>query len=334
MPCIQFVAPWALLLQTACRIILLIMGDESRKIRERLEREDRKSQSADLVHKNSWFVLLLLVFIAPLGLLMISDTSWSKRLKSFAAIFGIAWICFCLWAISNSSQTPPQAVPAVQPSPMQQTTSNASLDATELPTIAIDKAVLEGDKLLLVTGLAEYTLKVKAKPLFASSGHTLTINGESLKPGTFFVNTYTYKTTLKPGDNNFDIIAKNNKGETHRKLIIRYDVNAQAVLEAEIDGQVAVHPSGIAVTNTSGKVWGQCDLQMNDSLTNRPYVAKLTTLAITGDTSANSPNYIPFSSFSKSTGERFNQGANALKRLTITCYDATGKLGSMSFGEE
>lgn len=97
----------------------------------------------------------------------------------------------------------------------------------------------------------------------------------------------------------------------------------------DIQGQVAIHSSGLVIANKSRKIWENCRIEVNPGWIRSGYTAKLPVLKNNGSISAFSPNFIPWKSFSKG-GARFNYATTKPESVSLTCH--RGKVtGEMYF---
>ena len=276
-------------------------------------------------YQQTWFVIIMLALFAPIGLyLMWAKTDWPKQAKITATVLVV-----CLYLYVYVTDVSKRDLSTTQ----SNSNSASSKKPDEKPTIKVNGAKYLDDQLVITTQKADYSLSINTGSQTSQSNVSLTVNNNELTPFLDSMkNMFSYPTTLKAGDNKFDIVASTSAGKDEESVIVKYTPKAtSAAVDDSIPGKLAVSTTGVTIVNQSNKKWGQCIIELNDTATSRPFIAVLKSLEINTDTSAASPNYVPFSSFVKSTGERFNPSQVSVTKAYISCYDDQGNEGSMSY---
>lgn len=214
--------------------------------------------------------------------------------------------------------------------------NNIKLDSSKIPestspTISVEDAVENGSSWQILSSTADYTIKIKYTNIYPIDGDTITVNGSPATNKGIVNVRYEYETHLSLGDNNFVIVAKNTLGEATKTLNINY--NPDNGSSDDINGKLAVYGSGIVIVNESGSTYSQCSIELNNTLTTRPYTSTLKVLAADSSTLMSSPNFIPYSSFSKSTGQKYDPSTTDLKTAYVSCYDTNSNEASLSFSQ-
>ena len=276
-------------------------------------------------YQQTWFVVIMLALFAPIGLyLMWSKTDWPKYAKIIATVL-VACLYLYVYITDVSKRD----------SSSTKSSSNTSFNAKseEKPTIKINGAKYVDDQLVITTQKTDYSLSINTGSQTSQSKVSLTVNNNELTPFLDSMkNMFSYPTVLKEGDNKFDIVASTSAGKDEKTVIVKYSPKAAStVADDTIPGKLAVSASGVTIVNQSNKKWGQCTIELNNTVTSRPYIAILKTLEVSSDTTASSQNYIPYTSIKKSTGELFDPSRTNVTKAYISCYDDQGIEGSMSY---
>ena len=276
-------------------------------------------------YQRAWFVIIMLVLFAPIGLyIMWAKTDWSKTAKIVATV-----LVACLYLYVYITDVSKRNLSNTQ----SNSNSTFSEESEEKPTIKVNGAKYIDDQLVITTQKTDYSLSINTGSQTSQTDVSLTVNNNEITPFLDSMkNMFSYPTVLKEGDNRFDIVASTSAGKDKKTVIVKYSPKVTStVADDNIPGKLAVSASGVTIVNQSNKKWGQCTIELNNTVTSRPYIAILKTLEVSSDTTANSPNYIPFTSFKKTNGELFNPSNTTVTKAYISCYDDQGIEGSMSY---
>ena len=192
-------------------------------------------------YQQTWFVIIALLVFAPLGLYLAwAKTDWPKWAKIVATV---AVATLFMYAYASNSDKDKQSSTSGK-----NNSSQTDSKAANKPVIGVNNAKYVDNILTLSEEDADTTFTVKTGNLSGKADETtLTVNGVTISPS--LTNHYSYSTTLKPGDNTFNIVATNKAGKDEKKLVVTYKPKTATSSESKSSTQTT--PAPVATTDST-----------------------------------------------------------------------------------